>query len=128
IGVSPCLFDPKRMQAICIFAGNHLLHSALGGIFLRTPAQELSAVAEASSGKVIVLHFTHQFVFEREPFSIAVFTRPAAWASRSFTGESGAAHHGLEDRLQFFARLFAEAGTEAYMIQLALAVIETKQQ
>ena len=110
------------------FDWRHLLRNALDGIFLWAPAQELSAVAEPSSGKVVVLHFTHEFVLEREPFGIAVFTRPAAWTSGSLAGKSGATHHRLEDGFQFFARLFAEAGTETYMIQLALTVVETKQQ
>src|SRR5436309_648879 len=101
------------MQAICTFAGYHLLHGALRGIFLWTPAQEFCAVAESSTGKMIVLHLTNQLVLEREPFGIAVFTGPAAGTAWSFAGKSGAAHHGLKNRFQLPARLFAEAGAEA---------------
>src|ERR1043165_4271633 len=47
----------------------HLFECALLWLLVRTPAQELCAVAKAAAGEVIVLNFAHKLRRERLPFS-----------------------------------------------------------
>src|SRR5438445_4757167 len=111
-----------------------LLHGALFGLLVRTPAQEPGAVAEAPAGKMIVLEFADQLRLERNPFGIAVVARPAAGAAGSLAGKPAlagrqlfrgisrrAGDERLQNRLQLLAVVAGEAGAEANMVELAAA-------
>src|SRR5579859_4967596 len=63
--------------------GAHLLEDALARRLVRTPAQELGAVAEASPGEVVVLHLTDELRLEPEPFLLDTLV-PAARPARRF--------------------------------------------
>ena len=54
----------RRQSASC-----ELFKIALLGFLFRAPAQESGAMTKTSAGEMIVLHFDHQFCFERLPFA-----------------------------------------------------------
>src|SRR4029077_2710124 len=70
------------------FGWLHLVDRALFRLFVRTPAQKLCAVSKAAAGEVVILEFAHQAGLERNPFGVAVVTRPSAGTSGSFAGKA----------------------------------------
>lgn len=74
-----------------------LIHRALFGRLIRSPAKQLCTVAEAMGGHVVEAHFDHELGLERLP-SVLLAAIPSARAARSVAGESG--------RLDQFVQLF----------------------
>src|SRR5438270_9012437 len=98
-----------KLRLSCLLGGPDLLHGALFRLLFRTPAQKLCSMAEASTGKVIVLKLAHQFGLQRKPLCIAGIARPAAGTARRLAGKSFAAHIWFQNRLQLFAVLPGKA-------------------
>ena len=65
-----------------------LVHGALAGRFIRTPAHEPGAVAEAATGEMVVGDFDDELRIERFPLSGA-FGGPATRSAGSAAGEAG---------------------------------------
>src|SRR6478672_10333065 len=83
--------------------GPDLLHGALLRLLVRTPAQKLCPVAEASTGKVVILELAHKFWLERKPLGIAGIARPAAGTAGGLAGKTFATHKRFKNRFQLFA-------------------------
>jgi len=103
-------------------SGFQLVHRALVRLLIGTPAQEFCPVTKAITGKVVIMDLAHQAMLKRNPFIVAVRPRPAAWATGRLARKAGTSHQRFENRLELFAFVLAEAGTEAYMIQVAMLV------
>src|SRR5262249_6505701 len=84
-------------------------------------------VAEAAAGEVVVADLADKFGLECLPFA-AAFGAPATGAAGSFAGESGTATQPFDDGLEFPSLLRGEAGAEADVIELAMVVVEAKEQ
>src|SRR5579872_3009500 len=103
-------------------ATEHLGEIAFLRLLIGAPAQEFSAMAEATAGEVIVAHLANQLRLEGLPFHGA-FGAPAAEPARSLAGKAGGCDQGLDNSLQFMPLLGGEAGSKSHVIEQPLVVI-----
>src|SRR5687768_16117650 len=94
---------------------------------VRSPAHKLRAVAEASAGDMIVAHLNDQFRLQRLPLRRAL-GGPAARTSRRVARESDASAQGFEFLRKCGAVHSREGRGEADMIELALRIVDAKQE
>jgi hypothetical protein len=85
----------------------HLIEGASFRLLLRTPSQELSAMAKPTAGHMIVLHFADEDGIKRLPFG-GTGGGPTARPSRRAAAESSSPH----ERFHHPANLFFSDATE----------------
>src|SRR5687768_2730629 len=78
----------------------HLIHVALAGRLVGTPAYKFRPVAKSSTGKMVVGDFDDELWVERFPFA-GTFGRPAARSTWRTPGKT----RSLAQGLQFFGQL-----------------------
>src|SRR5579862_5932991 len=103
-------------------ATQHLGEIAVLRLLIGAPAQEFSAMAETTTGEVVVAHLANQLRLKRLPFHGA-FGAPAAEPARSLAGKAGRCGQGFDNSLQFMPLLGGEGGSKSNVIEQPLLVI-----
>ena len=104
-----------------------LIHLTLLRRFVRSPAEQLGAMAKTIAGHMIVANFDNEFRLERLP-DIFLSLVPTARSPRGGAGEAGRGDESFEFFRQRRAVGGGDARGESDVVQQTHRVVETKEQ
>src|SRR5437868_6273419 len=109
------------------FSPPQLVHGALAGCLVRSPAQETRPMTKSAAGEVVVLDLDDELWLERLPLC-GSFGAPAAWTSWCLASEAGFLDQLFELGCELLLVLGGQAGAEPHVMKEAFIVVKAKQQ
>src|SRR4029453_1180855 len=127
-----CLFIGNQLggchsRSLPFFLPGQLLQRPLPRRLVLAPSNPRGAVAKAVAGDMVITDLDNELGPKRLPVARALGA-PAARTAPCIAGKAGRLHEGLVKPGQLGPLGTRNGGGEADMVELALAVVETKQQ
>src|SRR5215467_7306528 len=104
-----------------------LVHRALPGLLVRSPAEEARAMPKSSTREVIVADFGHQPRLEGFPLRRPL-RAPSAGTAGGTSRESGRLHERAEPGQKLLSLRCRKPGGEAHVVQETFGVVEPQEE